>query len=77
MAEVKLVIKADTTDAVKGVKELGKETQKLNDTANNGFEQRSVKIKKEIQMQEQLAQRISKTKNTCNLETYNKLLEGS
>lgn len=77
MAEITLKIKADSSNAVKGLKDVQVQAQKTYSTFDEASAKRQVQIQKEIQMQEQLAQRMSSSKNVENQKIYNSLIEGS
>ncbi len=77
MAEVTLKIKADPSNAVKGLKDVQNQAQKTYTVFDEMSAKRQVQIQKEIQMQEQLSQRIASSKNNENIKTWNKLIEGS
>ena len=77
MTEVELRLVADNKDAVKGIKEVGIEAQKLSKTEEQYTQKRKGLIEKEIQMQKQLSESRLKAKDIENLKLYNNLLSDS
>ena len=77
MTEVELKLVAPHASAVKSIKEVANEAQKLYKAEEGYTQKRKGLIEKEIQMQKQLSERREKASNIENLKIYNKLLEDS
>lgn len=73
--EIRLI--TDNKNAVKGIKEVNTEVQKLGKSEEQYTQKRKGLIEKEIQMQKQLSDSRTKASNIENIRIYNKLLEAS
>jgi len=77
MADVILVISADNTNAVRGIKEVQKETQKLADMGDTSSKKRLGFIEQEEKRIAHLTELRRKSYDTKNIEFYNKTIKDS
>lgn len=77
MKEVELKLIAPSASAVKSIREVAAEAQKLHKNEEVYTQKRKGLIEKEIQMQKQLGESRQRASNIENLKIYNKLLDDS
>lgn len=77
MENIEIRLVTNNSNAVKGIKEVNTEVQKLSKSEEQYTQKRKGLIEKEIQMQKQLSDSKTKAANMENLRIYNKLLEAS
>lgn len=77
MTEVEIKLIAPNQEAVKSIRQVAAESQKLSKSEEQYSQKRKGLIEKEIQVQKQLSEQRSKASNIENLRIYNRLLEAS